>query len=149
MSHLLQFALAFVGTLAFAVLFNAPKKSILFCAFAGTLGWAAYQAFLDSLSPSITVATLAGSMVVAICGEIMARIFKKPVTIYILPGIIPLVPGNGIYMTMNYLLNKNIPAGTTELVSTLVNAAAIAVGLLLVSGVARALSGRDIRRGNG
>ncbi len=40
-------------------------------------------------------------------GELFARYFKKPATVYIIPGIVPLVPGAGMYYTMLALVEKD------------------------------------------
>ena len=69
----------------------------------------------------------------AAAAEICASILKKPATIFIIPGIIPFVPGGGIYETMLYSLWGNMELAAVTGFRTLTAAGAIAAGIALVS----------------
>ena len=56
----------------------------------------------------------------------MARVRHCPVTGYLLVALLPLVPGGGLYYTMDYLLNKNFPMFSQVGLQTASTAAAIA-----------------------
>ena len=67
----------------------------------------------------------------------MARICKVPATLFLTVAFLPLVPGGGMYYTMEYCMR-----GETELfmetgLHTLALAGAIAVGIMLVSSLMR------------
>ena len=36
---LIQFLVAVLATISFAILFNAPRKEVLFCGLTGAFGW--------------------------------------------------------------------------------------------------------------
>ena len=73
----------------------------------------------------------------SIISEIFARIFKEPVTVFSIPGIIPLVPGLPLYRAMNYFMLNAYNVGMEKLVQASLDATAIALGILLISSMAR------------
>ena len=88
---------------------------------------------------STAPANLIAAISVASFGELFARINKNPVTAFVIPGIIPLVPGYGIYSTMLKLLQNDLEQGLTLGLQTVFNSGAIAIGVILVSSVAKIL----------
>lgn len=127
---------AFVGSGGFAVIYNIHGSGILICAFGGALGWLTYLLSAPLLQSSIAQ-TFAAALVISAYAEIMARIRKCPVTGYLLVAIFPLVPGGGIYYTMEYAIRGEIDAFLASFLHTLGLAGAIAVGVLLVSSLVR------------
>ena len=98
---------AFVGSGGFAVIYNIHGGGILICAFGGALGWLAYLLSGAFLQNDIIQVFLA-SIVISAFSEIMARVRKCPVTGYLLVAIFPLVPGSGIYYTMEYAMRGQV-----------------------------------------
>lgn len=82
---------------------------------------------------SLFIATI----VVAVLAEVFARIHKTPATLFLIIGIIPMVPGGGIYYTMEALLNGNMQQFVSQGIKTAASAGAIAVGCSLVSSIVR------------
>ena len=68
-------------------------------------------------------------------------------TVYIVSGVIPFVPGGGMYETMLYSTLGNMDAAARTGFQTLSAAAAIAVGIAVASSVAR-LAARFIKSRN-
>lgn len=94
---------AFFATIFFSVLFNVQKKHLVPCGIIGALGWAVYTiCIMQDYSP--VVSTFLGACLVAQSSYFLAKYKKAPVTIFLIPGIIPLVPGIGLYRTMYALL---------------------------------------------
>ncbi|WP_234119450.1 threonine/serine exporter family protein [Clostridium hydrogenum] len=127
---------AIVACLAFAVIFNAKGKKMVFAAIGGGLGWMIYLISLH-YNQSQTVALFAGALVVSIYAEIMARLLKNPVTVFIACGIIPLVPGNGMYYTMYESISGNITKSVHWGFQTLMAAGSIAIAIVFVSSVTK------------
>ncbi|MDK2810897.1 MAG: hypothetical protein PWR27_1606, partial [Petroclostridium sp.] len=65
--------------------------------------------------------------------EFFARQFKMPVTIFLTSGIIPLVPGAGLYYTMLELVQNNYAAAISKGVETIFIAGSIAVAIAISS----------------
>lgn len=127
---------AFVGSGGFAVIYNIHGLGILICALGGALGWLTYLLSAPLLQSDIVQVFLA-ALVISAFAEIMARLRKCPVTGYLLVAIFPLVPGGGIYYTMEHAINGEIDAFLASFLHTLGLAGAIAVGVLLVSSAVR------------
>lgn len=138
MSLYLHFFLSFLGTVGFSIIFNSPRKSLIYCGLCGATGWTIYKALTNSGTSPVT-ANLIASICVALAGEVLARIDKKPVTIFVIPGIICLVPGYGVYLTMLSLIQDDFNNGLEIGFQTLFSAGAIATGIILVSTGARIL----------
>ncbi len=129
---------AFICTLGFCILFNTPKHSIIQAGIAGAIGWVVYvqaQDFLDS----VVFAAFVGAVVVGILGEIFARIYKRPETLFIVPGIIPLVPGYGIYFAMLKAVENDYAAAMKSGVETILVAIAIASAVISTTSLGRVL----------
>ena len=127
---------AFVACVGFAVIYNIHGLGILICAFGGALGWLAYLLSAPLLQSDISQ-TMVAAVVIAAYAEIMARIRRCPVTGYLLVAIFPLVPGGGVYYTMEHAVNGENELFLDSFLHTLGLAGAIAVGVLLVSSLVR------------
>lgn len=82
---------SFFGTIAFSILFNVPRRFYLSCGLTGMLGWLCYC--LVSPYTGATVASFLGTIVVVLMSRILAVYQKCPITVFLISGIFPLVPG--------------------------------------------------------
>ena len=126
-----QFCLALFATLGFAVIFRVPIKSIPVCIVVGGLGWIAYL-ITEYYLGSPVLGCFIGACVVGFCSSLAAYIFKEATTIFIIPGILCLVPGAKIFNTMEALLKSEIKEMAEIGIDTLLMAGAIAMGLLVM-----------------
>ena len=86
------------------------------------------------------------TVVITIYSEVMARIHKVPVTGYLLIALLPMVPGGGIYYTMEYCINGDMMNFMNTGIHTLGIAGALAIGILLVSACVRILNNIQRRK---
>lgn len=125
----MQLISVFIGVVGFALVLEVQKKYLVYCGIAGTVGWAAYllgQQFLPVGSVFFS------SFCIALLSQIFARKLRCPVTVFLIPGIYPSVPGAGIYRTVYYIiLGENSLAGHYFL-ETLTTAGMIALGIYIV-----------------
>ena len=128
---ILQIVLSFVGTMGFSIIFNVPRKELLLCGIVGAAGWAVYRLIFDASPDFVVVAILFGAVTVTCISRVLSYTRKMPVTIYMIPGIIPLVPGAGIYYTMFHAVMGENTQALMLGIETLRNAGVIAVGLLV------------------
>lgn len=129
---IIPFVAAFVSTFGFALIYNIHGKNLVIASLCGAFGWMFYlitRIFTDSAIIPYFIAGLA----VALYSEVAAKIFKAPVTVYLMPGFIPLVPGLTIFRTMEACLFGDITAFAEGLVNTLKIGGAITLGLILMS----------------
>ena len=135
---LVEFIVAMFATISFAILFNAPRKEVISCGLTGALGWVVYYGMTQHAINSVLA-----SLVATFCLTILARCFavirKSPVTMYLLPGIFPLVPGAGIYYTAYYLFIGNNELSGFKGLETLEIAGAIVFGIIFGFGIPQRL----------
>lgn len=127
---------AFVGCVAFAVTFNIHGREISISALGGAVGWLVYLLTAPWV-PSEIVRYFLASLALSVYCEVMARVRKCPATSYLLISIFPLVPGAGIYYTMEHAVRGEMQLFLSRGMHTLGLAGALALGLLLVSSVMR------------
>ena len=126
---------AFAGCAAFSFVFQLRQWCHVLCAsLCGAVGWLVYLLLAESSS---VLRGLLATIVVALLSELFARIFKTPATVFLLIGIIPLVPGGGIYYTLEALIGGNMSLFVQKGLETVAFAGSIAVGCSLVASVAR------------
>lgn len=129
---------AFFACLGFGVVFNIQGSGVLFCGLGAGLGWFVYLVVMAFGMGDIFSAFLA-AMAIAVYSEIMARVRRCPVTGYLQIALLPLVPGAGIYYTMQHAVAGENELFLSTLMHTIGFAAALSVGAMLASSVLRAL----------
>jgi uncharacterized membrane protein YjjB (DUF3815 family) len=131
MGMALQCLYAFLGCVGFCFVFNIRGWGLLLTSLGGTIGWAVYLLFTPLQNDIVQyfIATLA----ISAYSEIMARVRKSPVTGYLLVALLPMVPGSGIYYTMQYCVLGNTEMFLQTLLHTLGIAGSLALGILMVS----------------
>jgi len=136
---------AFLATLGFGITFEIRGKKLFFSCIVGSIGWVSYILSLK-LGYSLILSYFIASIILTICSEILARILKTPVTSILINGLIPLVPGGGIYYTMYFILQKNMEQALFKGAETFLIAGALSFGIVVVSSLVRiAETGRKNR----
>ncbi|HHU36332.1 MAG TPA: threonine/serine exporter family protein [Treponema sp.] len=138
------FFLAFFAAGSFAYFYHSLRRDIVWAALFGAFGWIVYLLVINSTAEP-AAGCFAGAACVGLCSELASRIFGKPATVYIIPGIIPLVPGGGMYETMLFSVWGDGVAASATGFATLSAAFAIATGLALVSSLFRLIDWRPLR----
>ena len=120
LTELLQLLMAFLGSLGFALLFHTPRKCLLTAALGGLVSWAVY------------LLTMHGGYG---WSEILARLQKKPVTVFLISAVIPLIPGQAMYRTMSSLVTGDLETAWSQGVVMVLSMLFIAAGTSLVAAV--------------
>lgn len=131
-----QIITSFLGALGFAILFNVRGRYLFETAIGGMLGWIAYSLFAACL-PNEYLAFLAAAMLVTTYSEILARVEKAPTTTFLIAGMIPLVPGKGLYYTMSSAIAADSVGFFAQGMQTFGAAIAIAGGVMAASSLFR------------
>ena len=131
LSVFIQTCFAFVASITFSLLFNAPKKELIFCGMSGALGWFFYTLLLY-LWDSKVLATFVGAVVITAAARVLSYLRQNPSTLYLISGILPLVPGAGMFETMYGILNNDSGYAFTMGIETLKLAGVIAFGMILI-----------------
>ncbi len=126
------------AVLFYGIIMSVPILPLCYAAGSGAVAYLAYR-LIYLLAGHELLGYLIASLIIAISSEILARACKKPVTIFVLPGIIPLVPGVGLYRTMRCLIQNDLAGFETAFVRTLFISGIIAVTVAVVNAAARSL----------
>lgn len=122
---------AFVATFTLAVIFDVNRTELIFCGVAGVIAEGVFQlAVMYGIENSLCVIIAAAA--VTTLARALANIRKVPVTVYLVPGIIPLVPGAGMYNTVFELIDSQYYDALNTGINTLKNAVAIAIGIVII-----------------
>jgi uncharacterized membrane protein YjjB (DUF3815 family) len=122
--------------LAIGVLYRIPRTVLPYASGNGVFAWLVVTG-LSALGAQLVIATFFGSLAAALSSELLARRLKKPATIFLLPGFIPLVPGREAYATMANIVNGHYTQGVAIGVQTVLIGGAIAFGIFASTTVYR------------
>ncbi len=134
MDMLLQLAMAFLGSLGFALLFQVKRERLLLASLGGLLAWGVYL-LMGLVSDQEVVRYFVASVVLTVYGETLARIVKCPATLFIVTASIPLIPGGSLYRTMECFMRNDLDAFSSQGLTTVLLAVAIAVGMLFPTSI--------------
>ena len=127
-----QTLLAAVGTAAFALLFGVPRRYFPFCAVIGGAGWLLSEALMAFAGATATEATFFATVLVILLSRLRAVRARCPVTVFLISGIFPLVPGAGIYWTSYYLVRGDMSQAVSSGFVAVKAAIAIVLGIVFV-----------------
>ena len=136
-NEIIQIVTAFIGSLGFAILFNVRGIKLVIASLGGFLAWLLFVllGYLSVHNEPIRYFIVAAA--VSLYAEIMARIFRTPTTTFIITALIPLIPGSSLYYTMAYAFGENFENFLKKGVYTLELAAALALGIIVSTTLAR------------
>lgn len=121
---------AVVGTVSFSVLFGVPREYYPYCGFIGGAGWLVYclaELFLPGSGPCFLA-----TAVVILLSRTAAVVKHCPVTIFLIAGIFPLVPGAGVYWTVYHIVMEELFLAVSTGYSAMKEAIAIVMGIVFV-----------------
>lgn len=130
-----------VGCIGFGILFNIHGPGGLLCAVGGVLTWLTYRIVFRLVGDDIA-AYFWATIVASLYSEIMARVRKSPAISYLVVSAFPLIPGAGVYYTMNHAVRGDMTLFADQGIHTVAIAGVMAVGILLSSTLVRMLSVR-------
>lgn len=107
MLFVIQFIAAFIAVAAFSINLEIPKKYIVIVGIVGALGWICYIV-CDEINFPITFSYFISALLVAILSIILSKLLNAVSTIFLIPGILPIVPGVAMYKMIYNLINNNL-----------------------------------------
>ena len=135
----LKLAGVIVMAMAIGALYRIPRQLLIPAGLTGGLAWLTYYA-AAMLGVNTVAAHFFASLVVGVAAELLARLFRKPATVLVMPGTIALVPGRSAYTAMLHLVNGEYTLGLATGMQTVWIAGAIAFGILLSSTACRLIA---------
>ena len=121
-----------VGTLGFGLYLNMHGSGIPYCLVGSIISWVVCCLCMRAGIGEATSYLIAAAVSSAYA-EIMARIRKFPAIAYLMAALVPLIPGAGLYYTMDFISRSKMNEAWAKGSATAAIAGAVAVGVLLVS----------------
>ena len=108
--EILQIIMAGIGTLGFSIYFRVSEKNVAASTIGGAVGFAFYL-LIFKLTKSLFFANFAAA--------------------FLVPGIIPLLPGGALYYTMYGIVNSNSKMLYRNGIDTVIMTVGIATGIVV------------------
>lgn len=125
-----------IACIGFNILFNIHGRGSLLCALGGCLAWAIFR-ICQTYCFEGMLAYFIAAFFAAAYSEVMARIRKCPAISYLVVAIFPMLPGAGVYRATAAIMNGDMNGFTSNALRTVAIAGSLAVGILIVSTIAR------------
>ncbi|MER7396632.1 threonine/serine exporter family protein [Streptomyces sp. NPDC000151] len=122
--------------LAFCVLLQQERHTVLFATFNGGVAWVIYGALSHARVHPVVATTIAAGLV-GLFGQLLSRYRYASALPYVTAAIGPLLPGSATYFALLNFAQGNLDAGVSSLIKAISLALAIAVGVNLGGEVAR------------
>ena len=118
-----------MGCIGFSILFNIHGPGGTLCALGGVVTWVVFD-FVTRSTGNEMLAYFLGAFFASVYAEVMARVRKYPAISYLVVSLFPVIPGAGIYYTMNDAVHGNMERFAAQGMHTAAIAGVIAVGVL-------------------
>lgn len=129
MEYVAQLITSFIGSAGFGVIFNVPRDSLVKCGFVGMTGWICYYV-LSQGGLNLIPATAIASTLIAVISQFFAKMYKTPMIIFTVGGIIPLVPGGLAYNAMRHFVENDYGTALSLAAKAFLISGSIAMGLV-------------------
>lgn len=121
---------SFIAVYVGGITLQAPRKFLIHGGIVGAVCWVVYSAVLDYSNN--VIASFVSSIAVAFLSNVFTRLYKAPVTMFFIPGFLPIVPGVSVYRTVYFFISNKPANGYQNLVFTLETSISIALAIVLV-----------------
>ena len=132
MTELIQLLTGMLGSVGFALIFRLPYRYLPLAALGGLLNWGSYLTFF-ALSDKLFLSCLAASAISALYAELLAKRLRAPTILFLIPTVIPSIPGSNLYYTLEAAVSGDLAAVGKNALLTCQWAFGIAAGISLVS----------------
>ncbi|KEO83401.1 threonine/serine exporter family protein [Tumebacillus flagellatus] len=133
---LLLLLMSWIATFGYAILYHVPKRASLWVGLIGMGAWIT-QDISMRWGVSAVGAAFLGGLVVSVLSELFARKLRMPVIVFVVGGIVPLVPGSSAFRTMREFVTGHQLQGLAQGTNTFLIASAISAGLVIAGTIMR------------
>ncbi|SFE10601.1 Uncharacterized membrane protein YjjB, DUF3815 family [Lentibacillus persicus] len=141
-----QLVTSFIAAAGFGIIFNAPRRALIQCGIVGMAGWVLYYTLAET-GMDVVPATIFGAILAGVLSQFCAKLFKMPVIVISVSGIIPLVPGGVAYNAMRHFVENDYYTAVQLSAKVMLLAGAIALGLMfseVANQLMKKLSRKDV-----
>ncbi|MFV0399232.1 MAG: threonine/serine exporter family protein [Oscillospiraceae bacterium] len=129
---LYQMLISLVSSVSFAVLCNVPKGTVAIGGVIGMVGWVGYWLIIR-MEYSIFVASFVCALILTSASHLASIFFKKPMIVFFVPGLVPVVPGITFYEAFRSLIQGEYLIAGKIFLNVLYTAVGIASAFVIAS----------------
>ena len=130
----IQFIAAFIAVVSFSVNLEIPKKHIIIVGIVGALGWVTFI-ICNYFNLNDILAYFISALFVTIISLILSKVLKAVSTIFLIPGILPIVPGIAMYKMIYFLINNNLKESAYQLLQAILITGGIALAIFITESI--------------
>ncbi len=131
-SFFVKVVTAAIASLGFAMMFRIDRRHLAYGVFSAAVTFIIYYT-LEFFGAPLFASAFVSTAFAAVFSEIMARVKRAPAIIFLLPGVIPTVPGGNLYYAMRYLLLNDFGLASRNFLAALEVGLGIAGGTVATS----------------
>lgn len=120
-----------IGTIAFSITYNVPKRYLLDIGIIGAISWLFYMVLKENFRMDITAIFIPG-LFATLVSKILAARRKTPMTIFLSTSMFPLIPGLSFYRGIYFLLTGSNDLAMTHLRTSFITAFAITIAISII-----------------
>ncbi|MGN0311765.1 MAG: threonine/serine exporter family protein [Lachnospiraceae bacterium] len=129
---IIEMIAAFAACTGFSIIYSTRPNRLFLCGLGASLTWGVC-CFMAPYTSNIFVNYMIAAAFGTILAECLAKWTKTPATIYLIPSLLPMVPGGSLYYTTFALVTGNQADVSYYGNRTAQAALGISVGLVIVS----------------
>lgn len=141
---IIQILCAGLGTLGFALFFQVRRQHLAMAALGGSLSWLCYLVVRENCA-GVFLSSLVAAVVICLWSEAIARVRKAPANVFLIPGIVPLLPGGALYYAMSGIVSGDLDQFVQKGRETALVAVGIAGGIVIGSEIVRLIMSIQLR----
>ena len=130
----IHFIAAFIDVVSFGVNLEIPKKHLIIVGIVGALGWVTYIVCDYFKLPNI-LSYFISALVVAILSVILDKLLNAVSTIFLIPGLLPIVPGIALYKMIYFLINNDLKECGYQLLQVILITGGIALAIFITESI--------------
>ena len=119
-----------IASVGYGIVFNNKYKHLPIVGVGALLATLTYL-IANELAANSFVAVMCGTIFATLLAELLARLLKSPTTVFLIPAIIPFVPGARLFFMMYSLLNSDMVLAKSNFNELMLASLGIAVGTIL------------------
>lgn len=131
MKEFIQLLTGMLGSVGFAMIFRLPFRYLPLAALGGLLNWGSYLGCF-ALSGKLFLSCFVASALSALYAELLAKYLRAPTTLFLIPAVIPSIPGSNLYYTLQAAVDGDLANTLDNALLTCKWAFGIAAGISLV-----------------
>lgn len=130
--YIIQTITAGLGAGGYSILFNIRRDKLIYASAGGSLSWLVYI-LASQLTVNAFISNMAAAAFATLYSEILARVKKAPTTVFLIPSVIPMIPGGGLFYTMSAVISNDPVLFEKYFVTTIETAFGISIGIIVMS----------------